>query len=183
MTQGPPCHGRKLVQQPDDGDLHIPEPLDSLALRGTQLHDLLAERVICPQRRSLCLVEVNGRFDRMLGLAQRGLRILQHCVPAFFSYIIDCNKQPTCCLFAIEQRVNTFLERRQQYVERRIHVSFAITLKLEREKQGLTQKEVAKRMGINWSAYQRIENPRKTNPTLSTIDTLQKVFGRPFFAL
>jgi antitoxin HicB len=64
-----------------------------------------------------------------------------------------------------------------------LNVSFAITLKQEREKQGLTQKEVAKRMGVNWSAYQRIENPRKTNPTLSTIDKLQKVFGRPFFAL
>ena len=64
-----------------------------------------------------------------------------------------------------------------------LNVSFAITLKQERQKQGLTQKEVAKRMGVNWSMYQRIENPRKTNPTLSTIDKLQKVFGRQFFAL
>ncbi len=61
-----------------------------------------------------------------------------------------------------------------------LNVSFAITLKQEREKQGLTQKEVARRMGVAWSAYQRIENPRKTNPTLSTIDKLQKVFGRSF---
>lgn len=64
-----------------------------------------------------------------------------------------------------------------------LNVSFAITLKQEREKQGLTQKEVAKKMGVAWSAYQRIENPRKTNPTLSTIEKLQKVFGRPFLAL
>lgn len=63
-----------------------------------------------------------------------------------------------------------------------LNVSFAITLKQEREKQGLTQQEVAKKMGVAWSAYQRIENPRKSNPTLSTIDKLQKVFGRPFFA-
>ncbi|MDR1453626.1 MAG: type II toxin-antitoxin system HicB family antitoxin [Candidatus Margulisbacteria bacterium] len=56
-------------------------------------------------------------------------------------------------------------------------VSFAITLKQEREKQGLTQKEVAKRLGVNWSAYQRIENPRRTNPTLTTVEKLQKVFG------
>jgi len=62
-------------------------------------------------------------------------------------------------------------------------ISFAITLKQERQKQGLTQKEVARRMGVKWSAYQRIENPRKANPTLSTIGKLQKVFGRPFFAL
>ena len=64
-----------------------------------------------------------------------------------------------------------------------LNVSFAITLKQEREKQGLTQKDVAERMGVKWSAYQRIENPRKTNPTLATIAKLQKVFGRPFFAL
>lgn len=63
-----------------------------------------------------------------------------------------------------------------------LNISFAITLKQEREKQGLTQKEVAKKMGVACSAYQRIENPRKTNPTLSTINKLQKVFGRPFFA-
>ncbi len=64
-----------------------------------------------------------------------------------------------------------------------LNVSFAITLKQERERQGLTQKEVARRMGVNWTAYQRIENPRKTNPTLATIGKLQKVFGRLFFAL
>jgi len=63
-----------------------------------------------------------------------------------------------------------------------LNVAFAITLKQEREKQGLTQKEVAKKMGVAWSAYQRIENPRKTNPTLSTIEKLQKVFGRPFLS-
>jgi antitoxin HicB len=64
-----------------------------------------------------------------------------------------------------------------------LKVGFAITLKQERNKQGLTQKEVAERMGVKWSAYQRIENPRKTNPTLSTIAKLQEVFGRPFLAL
>ena len=63
-----------------------------------------------------------------------------------------------------------------------LNTAFAITLKQEREKQGLTQKEVAKKMGVAWSAYQRIENPRKTNPTLATIEKLQKVFGRPFLS-
>jgi len=64
-----------------------------------------------------------------------------------------------------------------------IHIAFAITLKQEREKQGLTQKEVAEKMGVAWSAYQRIENPKKTNPTLTTIDKLQKVLGRKFLNL
>ena len=59
----------------------------------------------------------------------------------------------------------------------RLPVAFAITLKQEREKKGLTQKEVAKQLGVNWSAYQRIENPRRTNPTLTTVEKLQNVFG------
>jgi antitoxin HicB len=68
-------------------------------------------------------------------------------------------------------------------IQPNLSVSFAITLKQEREKQGLTQREVAKRLGVNWSAYQRIENPRRTNPTLATIEKLQSVFGTTFFSL
>lgn len=63
-----------------------------------------------------------------------------------------------------------------------LNVSFAITLKQERERLGLTQKDVAQKMGVAWSAYQRIENPNKTNPTLTTIGKLEKVFGKQFFA-
>jgi antitoxin HicB len=67
-------------------------------------------------------------------------------------------------------------------IEPNLSVAFAITLKQEREKQGLTQKEVAKQLGVHWSAYQRIENPRRTNPTLATIEKLQNVFGTMFFS-
>jgi antitoxin HicB len=56
-------------------------------------------------------------------------------------------------------------------------IAFAITLKQERQKHGLSQKEVAKYLGVNWTAYQRIENPRRTNPTLATVERLQRVFG------
>lgn len=62
-------------------------------------------------------------------------------------------------------------------VEVKLNIGFAISLKLLREKLGLTQQEVAERTGIKWAMYQRIENPRKSNPTLSTIEKLQKVFG------
>lgn len=64
-----------------------------------------------------------------------------------------------------------------------VQTAFAITLKQEREKSGMTQKQAADKMGIKWSAYQRLENPKKTNPTLTTLEKLQKVFSRPFVAL
>jgi antitoxin HicB len=69
------------------------------------------------------------------------------------------------------------------YIEPELKIAFAITLKKERERLGLTQKDVAERMNVNWTYYQRIENPRRTNPTLGTIEKLQKVFNRRFIIL
>jgi len=68
-------------------------------------------------------------------------------------------------------------------IEPELKVAFAITLKKERERMRLSQKDVAERMSVNWSYYQRIENPRRTNPTLKTIDKLQKIFNRQFISL
>jgi antitoxin HicB len=69
------------------------------------------------------------------------------------------------------------------YIEPDLKIAFAITLKKERQRLGLSQKDVAKRMNVNSAYYQRIENPRKTNPTLGTIEKLQKVFERRFISL
>jgi len=69
------------------------------------------------------------------------------------------------------------------YIEPELKIAFAITLKKERERMGLSQKEIAERMNVNWAYYQRIENPRRTNPTLGTIEKLQKVFNRRFISL
>ncbi len=64
------------------------------------------------------------------------------------------------------------------YIEPEINVAFAIWLKKEREKNNLTQSDVAKKLGISYQAYQRIEDPARTNPTLKTIHKLEKVFGK-----
>lgn len=73
--------------------------------------------------------------------------------------------------------------KKVHYIEPDINVSFAITLKHERKKLGLTQKQAAAKMGMKWAMYQRIENPRKSNPTLATIAKLQLAFGRNFLAI
>jgi len=69
------------------------------------------------------------------------------------------------------------------YIEPELKIAFAITLKKERERLGMSQKEVAERMNVKWAYYQRIENPRRTNPTLGTIEKLQKVFNRQFILI
>jgi antitoxin HicB len=60
-------------------------------------------------------------------------------------------------------------------------VAFAIELRKARA--GNSLKEVAEKAGMTYQQYQRLENPRKTNPTLETLYKLQKVFNRPFLAL
>ena len=69
------------------------------------------------------------------------------------------------------------------YIEPDLRIAFAITLKRERKRMGLSQKEIARRLNVNWTFYQRIENPRRTNPTLGTILKLQNVFNRQFISL
>ncbi|MBO4546017.1 MAG: type II toxin-antitoxin system HicB family antitoxin [Treponema sp.] len=60
-------------------------------------------------------------------------------------------------------------------------IAFAIELRKARADR--PQKEIAQAAGMTYQQYQRLENPRKTNPTLETLWRLQKVFKRPFLAL
>ena len=60
-------------------------------------------------------------------------------------------------------------------------VAFAIELRKARANR--PQKEIAQAVGMTYQQYQRLENPRKTNPTLETLWRLQKVFKHPFLAL
>lgn len=59
----------------------------------------------------------------------------------------------------------------------------AFAIELRRARAGRSQKEIAQAAGMTYQQYQRLENPRKTNPTLETLWRLQKVFKRTFLAL
>ena len=63
-------------------------------------------------------------------------------------------------------------------IEPETSAGFAIKLKLVRAEIGLSQKEAAERLGIRFPAYQKYENPKKANPTLKTIERIEKAFGR-----
>ena len=62
-------------------------------------------------------------------------------------------------------------------IEPEPEVSVPILLRKLRVKKNLTQGDIAKVLGISYQAYQRLERPGKSNPTLKTLERLAKVFG------
>ena len=57
-------------------------------------------------------------------------------------------------------------------------VSVPIILRKLRGKKNLTQSDIAKALGISYQAYQRLEKPGKSNPTLKTLERLATVFNK-----
>jgi antitoxin HicB len=64
------------------------------------------------------------------------------------------------------------------YIEPEPEVSVPIILRNLRETKKLTQGDIAKILGISYQAYQRLEKPGKSNPTLKTLERLAKVFDK-----
>lgn len=56
------------------------------------------------------------------------------------------------------------------------HIAVAIMLRTLRADR--SQMEVAKQLNIAYQVYQRLENPRKANPTIKTLEKIARVFGR-----
>ncbi len=63
-------------------------------------------------------------------------------------------------------------------IEPEPEVSIPIILRKLRENKKLTQSDIAKVLGISYQAYQRLEKPGKSNPTLKTLERLAKVFDK-----
>jgi transcriptional regulator with XRE-family HTH domain len=43
---------------------------------------------------------------------------------------------------------------------------------------GRSRREIARRLDISLQAYQRLENPRTSNPTLTTLEKVTRVYGK-----
>ncbi len=50
--------------------------------------------------------------------------------------------------------------------------------RLRKLRNGYSQSEIAKKLGVSYQVYQRLETPGKCNPALKTIEKLSKVFGK-----
>lgn len=58
------------------------------------------------------------------------------------------------------------------------HIAVAIMLRKLRADR--SQIEVARQLNISYQVYQRLENPRKANPTVKTLEKIARVFGKRF---
>lgn len=53
-----------------------------------------------------------------------------------------------------------------------------IALQLRSLRGNAPQKAVAAKLGLSYQAYQRLENPRKGNPTIKTLERLARAHGK-----
>lgn len=58
------------------------------------------------------------------------------------------------------------------------HIAVAIMLRKLRADR--SQIEVARQLNVSYQVYQRLENPRKANPTVKTLEKIARVFGKRF---
>ena len=63
------------------------------------------------------------------------------------------------------------------WVEPDPHVAWPVLLRLERERAGITQAELAKRLDVTFQAVQKWERSG-ANPTLATVDRVMCALGR-----
>ena len=54
----------------------------------------------------------------------------------------------------------------------------ALSLRLRELRGNQSQTEIAQKLGLTYQAYQRLENPRKANPTVKTLEKIARVYGR-----
>jgi len=56
--------------------------------------------------------------------------------------------------------------------------NIALSLRLRELRGEKSQTEIASKLGLSYQAYQRLENPRKANPTVKTLEKIARVYGR-----
>ncbi|MDR2922985.1 MAG: type II toxin-antitoxin system HicB family antitoxin [Treponema sp.] len=62
-------------------------------------------------------------------------------------------------------------------------LSFALWLRNQRKSHNMSLADVAKKMGVKYQVYQKLENPHTANPTLKTLYKIEQIFGNEVVAL
>lgn len=78
--------------------------------------------------------------------------------------------------FEREKKIPEAKPRKAKYyyeIEVDLPLSFALRLRQIRDSKGFTQGQIAKKLGISQQAYAKLESPRKSNPSLKTIQKLK----------
>jgi antitoxin HicB len=53
-----------------------------------------------------------------------------------------------------------------------------LSLRLRELRGEQSQTDIARKLGLSYQSYQRLENPRKANPTVKTLERIARVYGR-----
>jgi antitoxin HicB len=53
-----------------------------------------------------------------------------------------------------------------------------IACRLRKLRNGRPQTEVARKLNVSYQAYQKLENPRRCNPTVKTLEKIGAAFGK-----
>lgn len=67
---------------------------------------------------------------------------------------------------------------RKAYEEAELPARIAIAIAQLREKQGLSQKELAQEVGVKQQVISRLEDPEKSNMTLATLNKVALALGK-----
>ena len=82
----------------------------------------------------------------------------------------------------LEVEVSQGMSIRSPFFKKGYPVSVAshivLSLRLRELRGEQSQSDIAQKLGLTYQAYQRLENPRKANPTIKTLEKIAKVYGR-----
>jgi len=59
-----------------------------------------------------------------------------------------------------------------------LHPHIVVSYNLRQIRADKSQIDIAKMLGISYQAYQKLENPRKCNPTVKTLEKIAKIFKK-----
>ncbi len=66
--------------------------------------------------------------------------------------------------------------RNMHYIPVKPHI--AVSIMLRKLRAGQTQQDIARKLKISFQVYQRLENPRKANPTIKTLEKVASAYGK-----
>ena len=59
-----------------------------------------------------------------------------------------------------------------------VATNIALSIKFRDLRGEQSQTDIARKIGLSYQAYQRLENPRKANPTIKTLEKIARIYGR-----
>jgi antitoxin HicB len=66
----------------------------------------------------------------------------------------------------------------KKYYQIQVHPHLEIAYTLKKLRKNKSQVDIARALGISYQAYQKLENPRKCNPTIKTLERISHVLGK-----